>query len=218
MNSRQTDHYVRNKLSDAEQAAYELRLLESPELQDELEATLALQQALRLEKKSAPPSTDHTDPVKLPSHPWQNFALAASLAVVAISLVLVFSSRQEISELNKQIIDMGQPRTVLNVPVQIMRSAGDEIPDVIIQIPSGHAAVLLDIELSGRSAAHPNLQFALQNEPAEAIISWASSTSNNRSSFVLNAETLPTGKIWLRILDASGAQLERRLLEFRAPE
>ncbi len=51
MISELTDRYVRNKLTEAELADYKLRLFQSTELQDELEATLVLKQALRLEKK-----------------------------------------------------------------------------------------------------------------------------------------------------------------------
>lgn len=67
--------------------------------------------------------------------------------------------------LQRQLDLLNQPRSqVLTVPVNIMRSAHGQVPDVIVQKPAGRAAILLDIELGPLARKLELLEFALVDE------------------------------------------------------
>ncbi len=103
-----------------------------------------------------------------------------------------------------------------SVPVNIMRSASSRTPDVIIQKPVGHSAILLDIELGPAAGKLEELVFELVDDDGTVITSWnATPTQSGRASVLLNSEQVPSSRLWLQISSSTGQKLERRLLEFR---
>jgi hypothetical protein len=137
--------------------------------------------------------------------------------LAVFSTVMFWKVSNDSAQLQRQLVSLSQPRTqVLTVPVNIMRSAGQHTPDVIIQKPTGHSAILLDIELGSRARELDRLAFALVDETGNSISDWIDApTPDGRASVVLNSEQLPASRLWLQISSINGQALERRLLEFR---
>lgn len=218
MNNNIVDRYVRDELSDDEVVAFEEQLLEDPELQKELEAVLALKQALTLQNQL---EAEPEEPEQLLSggNQWSTMAIAASVLLAIVSTTFYWRSSVEAGRLQEQLAALQAPRTsVLNVAVNIMRSAGSSTPDVIIQKPAGHAVIVLDIELSPGFHKLDSINFQLQAGEDTPVLSWiAPPTSSGRASVVLNAEAVPDGMVYLQISDPSGKLQEKRLLEFRKP-
>jgi len=218
MNSSLTYRYVRNKLLPAEVEEYEQRMLDSPELQDELEEVLLLQQALQFGK---------TESVKLQdSATWKTggrpariqWALAASVTILLASAYLLVSSWSEKSVLINQVASLSKPRPdVLVATVKIMRTAGNSVPDSIIQLPDKKTTVMLEIELGSRSRGARSLLFSFESENAPGNLSWVGSPDKGGLTTVaINSEQIPLGLVWLIVSATDGAVLERRLLEFKA--
>lgn len=212
------DRYVREKMSPEEMEAFELELLESDALQDELETVLAMRQSLAFEEERAP------DLVAMEPQPrvdrsaaWQPLAMAAAVVLAVLSTVMWWRSGNEVADLERQLQTIGQPMAeVLTVAVPIMRSAGGQTPDVIVQKPAGHAAILLDVELGLRAREQEVLDFALVDPEGTTILAWQSSpTADGRATAVINSEKIPATRLWLQISEASGETYDKRLLEFR---
>ncbi len=216
MNKDITDRYVRNKLSPSAVEEYEVRMLESPELQKELEEALLLQRALESDEQVTGLTRTERSELSRYSH-WKSVALAASFFLAVISLVLFLDSRGTTNALRRQLDELTQPRTqVLHVPVPIMRSANSTIPDVIVQLPDGYSIIMLDIELGTKSRTAPTLTFILNNDDRAPVLTWtAKPKTDGKSTVALNSEQISAGQSWLIISSAAGEELERRLLEFR---
>jgi len=212
------DRYIRNQLSAEEEAEFEVRMLQSKELQQHLQTAMALKESLKLDgeigKTSARPPLIGQSRMK---HRWRDMAIAASVLIALVSSAGLLSSRYRTIRLEQQIADLNQPATaVLLVPVQIMRSSEPGSSHVIVQKPPGRALIQLDIELSGQAQAQPILQFALVNDKQSPVLTWqASPLANGRATVLLRNDQVPTGNVRLEISDQGGNVLERHLLEFR---
>jgi len=213
------DRYVRDELSEEEVVDFEERLLTDSELQSQLEAVLVMKEALKLASEA------ETDPAEdAVVAPWRNqwspMAIAASVLLAVVSTTLYWRSNVEIGHLQDQVAALQAPRTsVLTVPVDIMRSAGSATPDVIVEIPSGHSAIVLDIELSARFQNLPSVDFELIPQDSEAVLAWAAAPAGaDTVKVVLDSEVVPVGLIQLRMSDPDSDVQESRLLEFRGPD
>lgn len=216
MNATFTYKYVRNKLSPAEAEEYELQMLDSTRLQDELEEALVLQQALRQDK---------TVPVAHSSKSSYRFrwAMAASIALLFICTSLLtmnvyYNGQAETELLKNHIADLGKPRSdVVFATIKIMRSADSMVPDSIIQLPIKDSTIMMEIELGSRSRDAQQLFFTLQSDNHPVDLSWiGSANANGLTTVAIDSEKIPTGPVWLQVSAKNGEILERRLLEFRA--
>jgi len=216
-NQKWVDRYIRDELAVEETVEFEQALMESPAMQQDLEASLALREALLLEPEQSV-TQDGLLPEPLSGGGnWQTMALAASVLLAAFSTVMFWKVSNDTAGLRSQLDLLSQPRTeVLTVPVNIMRSVGSLSPDVIIQKPAGHSAILLDIELGPTAVEFENLEFELVDDGGAPITSWiAAPTRSGRARVLLNNEQVPSARLWLQISSSEGQVLERRLLEFR---
>lgn len=220
MYSSLTDRYVRNKLSVAEIEDYELRLLESPELQDELEESLMLQQALRL-SASRPDEGKQigVDQTGKQSN-WMQWALAASIALMFVSSYFHLTTWKESIFLKDRVVALSEPRSeVLFATVKIMRSASNAVPDSIIQLSDHSAMVLLEIELGSQSRNAQTLLFSFESENEPTNVTWTGSPdANGLTTVAINSEQIPLGLVWLVVSSKDGEVLERRSLEFKASD
>lgn len=191
--------------------------MNSPGMQQELETALALREALLLSSEPEP-GTDDLLPESLSgAGNWQPMALAATVILAVFSTVMFWKVSNDSANLQHQVDLLSQPRTqVLTVPVNIMRSAGGQTPDVIIQKPPGHSAILLDIELAPPSLQLQEIHFALRDPDGNAVASWVVAPSpQGHASVLLNSEQVPESQLWLELSAEGGEIIERRLLEFR---
>jgi len=212
------DRYVRDKLSPDEMKAFELELLESEPLQQELETVLAMRGALALDgEPQAQTESAELQPTPRRDSAWQPLAMAATLVLAVLSTVMWWRSSNEVVDLEGQVQALGQPMAeILTVAVPIMRSTGGQTPDVIVQKPGGHVAILLDVELGLRAREQDVLDFALVGPDGTSVLAWqASPTTNGRTTVVINSDKIPASELWLQISDVGGEMYERRLLEFR---
>ena len=212
------DRYLKDQLSPEDEETFETRLLESQDLQDELEAALALRAVLARESDQGEAET-----IQAPPRPferlagWQPMALAATVALAILSTVMWWKTGNDAAALQQQLATLAQPRSdVLIVAVPIMRSSGGQTPDVIVQKPQGRAAILLDIELGLAAREEESLAFSLVNPEGETVLAWQSApTPAGRATAVVPSEQIPASRLSLEIGDANGKTLETRLLEFR---
>lgn len=212
------DRYVRDELSEEEVADFEERLMTDSDLQSQLEAVLVMKEALKLESESQTESAK--DAVASPwRNQWSPLAIAASVLLAVVSTTLYWRSNVEIGQLQEQVTALQAPRTtVLTVPVDIMRSAGSATPDVIVEIPPGHSAIVLDIELSDRFRKLRAVNFELLTQDAETVLAWTAAPAGSETvAVVLDSEVIPAGMLQLRMSDPGGGMQESRLLEFRKP-
>ncbi|RLA50732.1 MAG: hypothetical protein DRR42_12280 [Gammaproteobacteria bacterium] len=211
-----TDRYIRNKLSPAENIEFEQRLLESRELQNEVEEALILQKALRLEKTLINESKHGTYEVNRISPVWMKWALAASTVLAIVSISFYFVENAERKLLVDQVASLGQPRTgVVSASIKIMRSADSHIPEAIIQLPTQDSILLLEVELGTHSRAEKKLNFAFQSDNDSTILAWTGVVDEHgMSSVAIDSERVPSGLVWLVVSGKEKIALERRLLEF----
>jgi hypothetical protein len=144
-------------------------------------------------------------------------AIAASVVLAIVSTTFYWRTSVEAGRLQEQVNALQAPRTaVLNVPVNIMRTAGDASPDAIVQVPAGNGVIVLDIELSAHFQSLASIDFRLQADGLEEALKWtAPPSSSGRARVVLFSETIPGGRAHLQISNPSGDLTETRLLEFR---
>ncbi len=215
----QVDRYLKDELSPEEEAAFEERLLDDPELQVELESALAIRETLKaesqLESDAGYPATKAAH-----SNSWAPLAMAASVVLAVVSTTLYWRSSVETGMLQEQLDALQAPRTsVLKVKVDIMRSSGSVTPDRIIQKPKGNGAIFLDIELSENLKEVEQVQFQLVPKNGEPVFSWLASPISGRSSVILDVMAIPTGMMYLDMSEPGNeASSDRRLLEFRAAQ
>ena len=211
------DRYVRDELAVDETVEFEQALMESSAMQQDLETALGLREALLLVPEQNLPRNGLLPEFLPGGGNWQPVALAASLLLAVFSTVMFWKVSNDSAGLQNQLDLLNQPRTqLLSVPVNIMRSASSRTPDVIIQKPLGHSAILLDIELGSAASELEELIFELVDDGGVAISSWnAAPTQSGRASVMLSSERIPSARLWLQISSGQGRTLERRLLEFR---
>lgn len=218
MNSSLSDKYVRNKLSSAEIKEYELRMLDSPQLQDELEEALILQQALKLDNAESNNLQESMGAEIANRSNWMQWALAASIALMLVSSYFHVSTWSKTNLLKNQVALLSKPRSeVFLATVKIMRSASNAVPDSIIQLPKRDSTIILEIELGGRSRSAQALLFSFESENELADLSWEGSpNADGLTTVAINSEQIPFGLVWLVVSSKSGEVFERRLLEFKA--
>ena len=213
------DRYVRNELTVEEITEFELALIDSPQMQKGLEAVLGLREALLLEPDPGQETAgDDLLPESLSGGGnWRSLAMVASVLLAVFSTVMFWKVSNDSAALQNQLDLLSQPRTVLlTVPVNIMRSASSQEPDVIVKIPTGHSAMMLDIELNPASRQQQSLGFALLDEAGTAVLKWnATAGADGHVEALLNSEQVPASRLWLEISSEGGQVLDRRLLEFR---
>lgn len=211
------DRYIRDELSAEEEMAFEERLLQDAELQRELEAALAIKETFKrndiMTGDPVAPFTRSTN-----RNAWTPFALAASVLLAVASTTLLWRANIETNGLKRQLETLRQPRTnVLSVPVDIMRSAGSGTPDVIIQKPGPNGVVVLDIELSSRFSQLDHVDFSLSEAAGGQLLAWSSKPApDGIASVALNSESIPAGRVILKMTAPGGQFEETRLLEFRS--
>ncbi len=212
------DRYVRDELSEEEVEEFEERLMTDSDLQSQLEAVFLMKEALKLESEAETETSK--DAVVIPwRNQWSPMAIAASVLLAVVSTTLYWRSNVEIGHLQEQVTALQAPRTsVLTVPVDIMRSAASATPDVIVEIPAGHSAIVLDIELSAQFQNLQTVDFELVTQDSKAVLAWAAAPAGSDTvKVVLDSEVVPAGMIQLRMSDPDSDMQERRLLEFRRP-
>jgi len=212
------DRYVRNQLSAEDEADFELRMLQSKELQQHLQAALGIKETFKLDERTAKSSTKSpvADQSRLNFH-WKDMAIAASVLIAVITSAGLVVSQYQSNRLEDKIAELNQPPTsVLVVPVQIMRSSKMGSSKVLVAKPSGRTLIQLDIELSRKAQAIPLLQFTLINDGQESLLRWqASPSASGRATVLLRNDQVPVGRMLLNISDNNGNVLEHHMLEFR---
>lgn len=211
------DRYLRNELAADQEAEFETALLESAQLQQDLEAAMAIRQALILEDELRDPvSDDARNEIMAGGSRWQSLALAASVILAVFSTTMYWRVSNQAAGLESRIAVLQNPRgTVVTVPVDIMRSSGSRAPDVIVRKPEGAALIVLDIEATQSVLGLDRVQLALRDGEGQRLFSWAASPdASGRIRSALDASSLPAGKLWLE-MGREDEVLDRRLLEFR---
>lgn len=216
VNNNWVDRYIRDELSAEDQAVFEENLFEDSELQQELEVALAIHETLRLDEQMSG-EAHVSSKSSIVTNPWTPLAMAASVLLAVVSTTLLWRSSVETGGLRQQLEALQQPRSsILNVPVNIMRSDGNDTPDVIIQKPDGKSVIVLNIELASRFQTLEMISFSLRQEGAKQFLTWSSQPSpDGHASVALNSESIPDGRVILQITGAENNVHESRLLEFR---
>lgn len=212
------DLYVLDKLPGDEEAEFEERMLVDQQLQQHVETALAIKEALKLEQTLCEKTSGSRDKFhRKNANSWGGLALAASVLLTVVSVVMLARSGHEVDQLERKVAELSRPQTsVLKVPVNIMRSAVSASPEVIVQKPQNGGLIQLDIQLNIQSQTQPSLNFALENEMGVSIETWSAvPASNGHSIVLLRSEQIPVGKASLKISDSDGNILDRRLVEFR---
>lgn len=212
------DRYVRNKLSEDQMADFEVAMLDSPAIQDEVANVLHIRQLLALHPAALETTPRNFSKARSGFTSWAPAALAASLLAALVSTALFVQSRQQANDLQDRFTSATAfAAQVLKVPVDIMRSAGST-PEVIVQKPAGASAIMLDIELPPRLQDLEVIEFQLRQGDSEPLYNWSASPGpDGRAQVVLLGERIPDGLIYLEFKAPGSAQMESRLLEFRAP-
>jgi hypothetical protein len=144
-------------------------------------------------------------------------ALCASLVLAVLSGVMYWNVNHEVADLRSGVDGLGKPHAnVLVVPLDIMRSAGQDLPEAIIHKPAHGTFVTLDIELSEAAVAANAIHLLFRDDRGAELAAWhpgAIESGRVRASF--DAKHLPKGRVWLEVTDTNDRVLDRRLLEFR---
>ena len=218
------DRYVRSELDDDELAAFELAMMESETLQSAVEEALALRELLTHDAAEAEEDgAEEADSMLVPGPPskgWQPLALAASLVLAVFSTVMFWRVGNEAQTLRLQVDALSQPvSSVLEVPLDIMRSGNADRPDLIIRKPGAGSLMRLSVELTPQAREIDELTFSLANASGETLTSWkAAPQPDGRVAVLLRPELLPPGFVKLNISDTDGEPVDSRLLEFLPPE
>lgn len=221
--SERVDRYVRGELDEAQAAAFEAELLESPRLQDALEVALGLQRVARF---GAAPASAEVLPLRTraaaappPARPlesapgWRNWALAASVVLAVTSTTLLWRAETQNAGLQARVDELAQPLSeVLTVPVDVMRSADPSTPDVRIRRSAAPATLVLDVELAAQLVGTSTLDLQLSGPDGAALASGtATPTADGRVEIALRTAGLPDGVLTLRLAapDSGAAQIRR---------
>ncbi|GAB4194149.1 MAG: hypothetical protein Tsb002_25350 [Wenzhouxiangellaceae bacterium] len=134
------DAYLRGELSPDDEAAFEIQLLEDPELQDEVEAAILLKKLLS-ETSTVP--TQKKPRGRVTGKTLLNFAAAASFAWAAFATVLLINQSQEDNGAAIRTIELAPSRSapsdsrrlyisdemeLLNLKIDLSGRAGTDQP------------------------------------------------------------------------------------------
>lgn len=210
------DRYLRNEMMADEEEDFEATLLDSSELQLQLETAMAISQVVQMTNEHALSDAEQPSPALDASINWQPVALAASVVLAVFSTTMYWKVSSDAGALRSEINYLSQPRTaVLTVPLDIMRSASSETPDVIIQKPAGNTLLVLDVELSPAVMALGEARMTLRDAQAAELLSWDSNRfESGRITAAFDTHNLPDGRVWLEMSDSQGQVVDRRLIEF----
>ncbi|MNC85823.1 hypothetical protein D3C83_14370 [compost metagenome] len=181
----------------------------------EVEAALGLREALRQSQGGA---VIAEIPPGRAANQWTPWALAASVLLAVTTTMVAWRGSVENGRLARELDAFQAPSTsVLTVPVDIMRSAGSVTPDVIIQKPA-QGLIVLDIEVSPAVAEMSTIDFELLSDAGEPLQRWTSTVDRNRRSMVaFRSNTLPEGRMILKMSGPQGQPSDTRLIELRPP-
>lgn len=209
------DLYVRDELTPQQEAEFEEALLESPELQAEVEAVLAIQQALQREDAGESQMPTMAEDTLAGASNWQPFALAASVLLAVFSTTMYWKIGNDSINIQRELDKLRQPNTeVLMVSLDIMRSSGNQ-PDAVIQKPASNALLMLDIELNSQGRSQDQIQASFATDAGESVLSWVSPVRHQSVVSVgIYSDQIPDGRLWLELSDPEGQVFDRRLLEF----
>lgn len=210
------DSYVRDKLSEEQVADFEVAMLESPAIQDQVEEALHIRQLLDCHPDKRKSRSRNFFQARSGFINWLPAALAASLLAALVSTALFVQSRQQLGHLQDQLTAALAPTTrVMTVPIDIMRSVGNG-PQVVVQKPAGASAIMLEIELPPQFRELEIIQFQLRPESSTSILAWNSTPGpDGRTQVVLPSQSVPEGLVYLDIQAPGIMQPESRLLKFR---
>jgi len=223
--AQRVDRYVRGEFDEAETAAFEAELLESPAMQDALEVALGLQRVTQFEFEPAsaevfPLPTPAAAALSRPAGPretspgWRNWALAASVVLAVTSTTLLWRADSQNARLQARVDELGQPLVeVLTVPVDVVRSADPAAPDVRIR-RSAAALLVLDVEVAAQLAGAGTLHLQLSGPDGTVLSSGNTApTADGRVAIALRMDNLPDGTFTLRIGAADTGAVQTRRVE-----
>ncbi len=228
------DRYLRNTLSDQDEADFETALLQSVDLQRAVENVLCIRQALRLQQRTeaanpvvvgnvelvesaAPGKTSDRAKARDDRRNWGSAAMVATVVLGVFSTTAWWQSSQQVAVLQDELAVLSQPRTdVLTVPIDIMRSGGGLTPDAVIEVPVENSVLVLDVELGMQAAGQDKLLARFRDLDRSEIMAWVTGpVENGRIKLVFDAPQMPQGTVWLELSSKNDELLDKRLLEFR---
>jgi hypothetical protein len=122
---------------------------------------------------------------------------------------------EEITEFEEALMESSVMQSELEAVLGLREALLHE-PDVIAQKPTGHSALLLDIELNSVSRQQQALDFTLVDEAGAVVLSWNAAVGpDGHVDALLNSEEVPASRLRLDISAEDGQVLDQRLLEFR---
>lgn len=210
------DRYLRNELTAEDETRFETALLESRELQDDLETSMAIRRLVQLDVEAQAPGSDSGQLPEL-HMPWMTIGITASLVLAVLSGVMYWNVSHEVATLRNGMQEFGKPHAhEIVVPLDIMRSASLDVPEAIIHKPGEDTYIVLDIELTQAALNAGAVRMALREPDGAELAAWyAGAVEDGRVKSYFDAEYLPDGRAWLEMTDETGRLLDRRVLEFR---
>ena len=190
------DLYVAGRLTDDEQEAFELRLMESADLQAEVEAALALKTGLTLQRAEG----ETSEPMPRRIRPVTAFAAAAAVGALALVLALLVNRPDWPEETFR---------------LDIVRSGGPT-PEWIYRLPDEPTWITLDIELDSRFDESGALQVTVTPEAGGDGLRASAKPANRRVQPRFRGTALPTDRVYIEISDPARPEVipDRRLIEF----
>lgn len=204
------DRYLKEELSVEELERFELRLMDDTALQDELEAALAVRQALSMAPPEGGEVVSAIDPA--PVREWAPWATAASVALAVVCVVALARTQVENAGLQERLRALEGPRSgVLTVTLDPMRSGSPQ--GTVVYRPADLSAVLLDIPLPPAVRESTPLRFELRQGDS-SLASWKATTdASGRITTLLDGGLVPDGLFILVIRSDDGEVLEQRAFE-----
>lgn len=204
------DRYLRDELDSEECEAFELALMDSPELSKNLAAAMGVQQALEQEEAHLSDADPGEISPLAPPSGWRTLALVASLVLAVFSTTMLWQTSNQLSSLQAPVGD------VLTVPVEVMRSGSDVEAARAIAIPDETGLVLFDIEIPADHSDEPVLSMRLSEPGGQEIMSWQSSPlPSGNHNVAVRASQLPKGQALFEARNLEGDLIYQMLLEFR---
>ncbi|KAA9134109.1 hypothetical protein F3N42_00745 [Marinihelvus fidelis] len=214
------DLYVAGALSDEETAEFELQMMSSTELQDEVEAALALRVAV----EKAPGADGTSEAIRATgrfSAPMARYATAASVLLAIVSVALFWRSNSEVRTLREMLDTTGAPySSVVQVRLDsgAMRSAGTPGNVRVIQVPPQDGLVLFSLDVPLELAASPAVDLELAFSSGHPSLDLAATPQPNGKVLVaIPARSVPTGRATLLLRSTNGTDAVSNAidLEFR---
>ncbi len=217
--SLRADRYVRGDLEPSAIADFEAELLESPELQDAVELALGLKLLVGSGHRQAVPNPVARLEQRKPSFQgevqWYRWGLAATILLTVATTQLYWRADNRNEELQKVVDQLNQPvGKVFAVPLDIMRSARSESPDVIIRKPAQDSVMILDIELQPDMARSSLIRLTISSISGEVIHSLDTApAANGRVQIALNTAAISSGQYHLEIDSDIANRVDQRMFE-----